>query len=105
MISLRRFERLLASRIDRMTARINRSVGLIIMILALSIIVTAADDPTYTKAMEKWRADRLEEINGEDGWTTLVGLFWLNEGPNKFGSDPSNEIVLPRSSAPQVAGS
>ena len=88
-----------------MTARSNLSVGLIIIFLALSVIVTAADDPSYTKAMEKWRADRLEEINGEDGWTTLVGLFWLNEGPNKFGSDPSNEIVLPRSSAPKVAGS
>jgi uncharacterized protein (DUF1684 family) len=88
-----------------MTARINLSVGLIIIILALSIIVTAADDPTYTKAMEKWRAERLEEINGEDGWTTLVGLFWLNEGQNKFGGDPSNEIVLPRSSAPKFAGS
>ncbi len=88
-----------------MTARSNLSVGLIIIILALSIIVTAADDPTYTKAMEKWRAERLEEINGEDGWTTLVGLFWLNEGQNKFGSDPSNEIVLPRSSAPKLAGS
>ena len=88
-----------------MTARSNLSVGLIIIILALSIIVTAADDPTYTKAREKWRAERLEEINGEDGWTTLVGLFWLNEGQNKFGSDPSNEIVLPRSSAPKFAGS
>jgi uncharacterized protein len=88
-----------------MTARSNLSVGLIIIFLPLSIIVTAADDPSYTKAIEKWRAERLEEINGEDGWTTLVGLFWLNEGPNKFGSDPSNEIVLPRSSAPKFAGS
>ena len=87
-----------------MTARSNLSVGLIIIFLALSVIVTAADDPSYSKALEKWRADRLEEINGEDGWTTLVGLFWLNEGQNKFGSDPSNEIVLPRTSAPKVAG-
>ena len=88
-----------------MTVRSNPSVGLIIIFLALSIIVTATDDPSYTKAMEKWRADRLEEINGEDGWTTLVGLYWLKEGPNKFGSDPSNEIILPRSSAPRFAGS
>ena len=87
-----------------MTARSNLSVGLIIIFLALSVIVTAANDPSYSKALEKWRADRLEEINGEDGWTTLVGLFWLNEGQNKFGSDPSNEIVLPRTSAPKVAG-
>ena len=88
-----------------MTLRSNFSVGLIIIFLALSIIVTAGDDPSYTKAMQKWRADRLEEINGEDGWTTLVGLYWLKDGPNKFGSDPSNEIVLPRSSAPKFAGS
>lgn len=88
-----------------MTARSNVSLGLIIIFIALSIIVTAADDPSYTKAIEKWRAERLEEINGEDGWTTLVGLFWLQEGQNKFGSDPSNEIVLPRSSAPKFAGS
>jgi len=88
-----------------MTARSNLRVGLITILIALSIIVTAADDPSYAKAMEKWRAERLEEVNGEDGWTTLVGLFWLNEGPNKFGSDPSNEIILPRSSAPKFAGS
>ena len=88
-----------------MTVRSNLRMGLIIIFLALSVIVTAADDPSYSKALEKWRADRLEEINGEDGWTTLIGLFWLNEGQNKFGSDPSNEIVLPRSSAPKVAGS
>src|SRR6266852_1041143 len=99
-----------------MTARSTLSVGLIIIVLALSMIVTAAndgskpaghssDDASYTKAIEKWRAERLEEINGEDGWTTLVGLFWLNEGRNKFGSDPSNEIVLPRSSAPKFVGS
>ena len=88
-----------------MTPRSNLSVGLIIIFLALSIGVTAADDPTYTKATERWRAERLEEINGEDGWTTLVGLFWLNEGPNKFGSDPSNEIILPRSNARKFAGS
>src|SRR5580765_1951184 len=87
-----------------MNPRSNLSVGLIIIFLALSVIVTAADDPSYSKDLEKWRADRLEEINGEDGWTTLVGLFWLNEGQNKFGSDPSNEIVLPRT-APKVAGS
>ena len=88
-----------------MTVRSNLTLGLITIFLVLSTIVTAADDPSYTKAMEKWQAERLEEINGEDGWTTLVGLFWLNEGPNKFGSDPSNEIVLPRSSAPKFAGS
>lgn len=63
------------------------------------------DDVSYTNAISKWRAERIEEINGEDGWTTLVGLFWLNEGKNKFGGDPSNDIVLPHSSAPKFTGS
>lgn len=95
-----------------MTVRTNLILGLIIILLALSMMVTAAgdgtkptsDDDSYTRAIEKWRAERLEEINGEDGWTTLAGLSWLNEGQNRFGSDPSNDIVLPRS-APNFTGS
>jgi uncharacterized protein (DUF1684 family) len=31
-------------------------------------------------------------------------LFWLEEGENRFGADPSNEIVLPERSAPLRAG-
>ena len=93
----------------------NLSMGLIIIFLALSSNVTTAGrlpptndsltDPSYIKEIEKWRSERLEEINGETGWNTLVGLFWLNEGKNRFGSHPSNEIVLPRNRAPKFAGS
>ncbi len=91
------------------------TLGLIIIILALSKIVSVAggqaelagvsDKPSYTKEIERWRSERLEEINGTDGWTALAGLFWLNEGQNKFGSDPSNDIVLPRNRASKFAGS
>lgn len=92
-----------------------RSMGLIIIILALSSSGTPAGrraspsrsftDPSYTREIAKWRNERLEEINGENGWNTLVGLFWLNEGTNRFGSQPSNDIVLPRNRAPKFAGS
>ncbi|MFY9574314.1 MAG: DUF1684 domain-containing protein [Blastocatellia bacterium] len=61
-------------------------------------------DSAYGTEIEKWRTERLEEINGEDGWNTLVGLFWLNEGKNKFGSDQSNDIVLPPDRAKKFAG-
>ncbi len=99
-----------------MNPRTNISLGLITIFLALAMIPSgaydraqprgsASEDNSYSNAIEKWRAERLEEINGEEGWTTVVGLFWLNEGQNKLGSDPSNEIVLPRSSAPGFAGS
>ena len=90
------------------------SLGLIIILLALSSIAIRAErsiprralatDASYIREIEKWRNERLEEINGETGWNTLVGLFWLHEGKNRFGSDPSNDIVLPRSRAPKLAG-
>jgi uncharacterized protein (DUF1684 family) len=93
----------------------NLTMGLIICFLALSSsVVTAGNlnptsrsltDPSYIKEIEKWRSERLEEINGENGWITLVGLFWLNEGKNRFGSGRSNDIVLPPNRAPKFAGS
>ena len=64
-----------------------------------------SDQTAYAKELQKWRSDRLVEVNGEDGWTTLVGLFWLKPGLNKLGSDQSNDIVLPRPSAPKFVGS
>jgi uncharacterized protein (DUF1684 family) len=89
--------------------------GLIIILLATlslsaasaSIICAANDsiDPSYVKEIEKWRRERIEEINGENGWNTLVGLFWLHQGRNRFGSDPSNDIVLPADRAPKFGGS
>ena len=99
-----------------MIRRASLVLGLIIIFLALPRIATLAvdreppaqpysEDDAYLKEIQKWRAERLDEINGDNGWTTLVGLFWLNEGQNKFGSDPSNDIVLPRSSSLKLAGS
>src|SRR5689334_20448531 len=62
-----------------------------------------AVDSSYLASLEKWRAERLDEVNGPEGWTTLAGLFWLNEGTNRIGSDSSNQIVLP-ARAPKFAG-
>jgi uncharacterized protein (DUF1684 family) len=66
---------------------------------------TAFDEAGHKKEVEKWQSDRLASLTKEDGWLTLVGLFWLNEGENKFGSDPSNPIVLPKDKASSLAGS
>lgn len=98
-----------------MKLSMNPSLSLISILLALSAIIATAgqrsaaggspEKASYASEIEKWRAQRLEEINGEDGWTTLVGLFWLNEGQNRFGSDRSNEVVFPRDRVPKVAGS
>ncbi len=59
---------------------------------------------SYEQELEQWKAKRLASLKSEDGWLALVGLFWLKEGENRFGSDPTNEIVLPDGKAPALAG-
>jgi uncharacterized protein (DUF1684 family) len=43
----------------------------------------------------KWRANRLAQLTGTDGWLTVVGLAWLEEGENRVGSGPENQVQLP----------
>ena len=63
------------------------------------------DEAAHKSEIQKWQSDRLASLTKEDSWLTLVGLFWLNEGENKFGSDTGNPVVLPRYKAPRLAGS
>ncbi|MDT5269168.1 MAG: uncharacterized protein QOH49_1354 [Acidobacteriota bacterium] len=64
----------------------------------------AAAPASYEQELEQWKAKRLTNLKSEDGWLTLIGLFWLKEGENRFGSDPTNEIVLPDGKTPALAG-
>ncbi len=63
------------------------------------------DYASHRKEIEQWREKRAAELTSDDSWLTLVGLFWLKDGENKFGSDASNGIVLPQGKAPRFAGS
>jgi uncharacterized protein (DUF1684 family) len=63
------------------------------------------DQSAYRSDIQKWQSNRLASLTKDDGWLTLVGLFWLNEGENKFGSDPKSSVVLPKDKAPAIAGS
>jgi uncharacterized protein len=62
-------------------------------------------DFSYTREIEGWRSDRVARLKSDTGWLTLVGLFWLKPGENKFGSDPANQIVLPGPQVPKEVGS
>jgi uncharacterized protein len=61
-------------------------------------------DAVYRAEIEAWRARRLARLTAEDGWPSVVGLFWLEDGDNKVGSAKDNAIVLPPS-APARMGS
>ncbi|HEU5101004.1 MAG TPA: hypothetical protein VFU22_18390, partial [Roseiflexaceae bacterium] len=60
---------------------------------------------TYEAKIEDWRAQAEADLRADDGWLAVAGLFWLREGVNSFGSDPTNDIVLPAVSPPGTLGS
>jgi uncharacterized protein (DUF1684 family) len=79
--------------------------SLIPLLLAAALFVMGAEAALqgYQADIEKWRQERETRLASDTGWLTVAGLFWLKDGPNRFGSDPKNDIVLP-ASAPASAG-
>lgn len=79
---------------------------MILPLLLLSAIAAAPSPEAHRAEIEAWRARRLAGLKRPDGWLSLVGLFWLEEGDNRFGSDPKgNRIVFPEGTAPKTLGS
>jgi len=66
---------------------------------------TTIDVDAHRQEIEQWKEKRLARLTSDDGWLTLVGLFWLKEGENTVGSDSTNDVILPSGKAPKVAGS
>ena len=56
-----------------------------------------AADEAHVQEVEQWRKERHERLERPDGWFSLVGLYWLEEGENTCGSDPSSDVRLPES--------
>jgi len=48
----------------------------------------------YQQGIEKWRADRVARLTGPEGWLSLIGLEWLQEGANKVGTASDNDVIL-----------
>ena len=44
---------------------------------------------------QQWHEARLARLQAEDGWLTLVGLHWLEEGDSVAGSAPEAAVGLP----------
>ncbi|MFN7960335.1 MAG: DUF1684 domain-containing protein [Thermoanaerobaculia bacterium] len=62
------------------------------------------DHAAWAKDLAAWRTERDGNLRKESGWLSLAGLYWLKEGPSRFGSDPANEVAFPAGKAPGQAG-
>ncbi|NMO16348.1 DUF1684 domain-containing protein [Pyxidicoccus fallax] len=62
--------------------------------------MTAAQKPAaaedLTASTRAWQEERLKSLQSEDGWLTLVGLFWLKEGEQTAGSAPESDLDFPQ---------
>jgi len=86
--------------------RIDRICPVAVVLTAgLVLTMTTRCAPgSHAESTETWRRQRLARLTADDGWLTVVGLFWLQEGPNRFGAGPGNDIALPEGKAPDFAG-
>jgi uncharacterized protein len=69
-------------------------------ILAAAVALTMAADSAYVKEIDAWRAKHEADYRRE--YVPISGLFFLNPGENRAGSDPANEIVLSKSAPPSI---
>ena len=51
-------------------------------------------DPTFLADNAVWRNERDQELRKPDGWTSLVGLHWLELKAHYLGSSPGSGIRL-----------
>lgn len=84
--------------------------------LALSVLLSIAgavaaeavrpiDRAGHAAEIETWRSQRLAGLTSENGWLTLVGLYWLRPGDNTLGRAPGNTITLDHPGLAKAAGS
>jgi uncharacterized protein len=71
------------------------------LILSTGVVLVHAETPhqtvapdAYQQGIEQWRATRVAHLTAPDGWLSLIGLEWLQEGANKVGSASDNDVVL-----------
>jgi uncharacterized protein (DUF1684 family) len=59
----------------------------------------------YADTINAFHARRARIIAGPEGWTTYLGIKWLDSNsPFRIGSDPKSEYRLPADHAPRLLG-
>jgi uncharacterized protein (DUF1684 family) len=89
------------------------SMKRLISLAAILILVLApfrssrAESPAAATSWQAdqlaWRAKRASNLQAPEGWLSLVGLEWLKDGDNSFGSAADNKIQIAAKAPTHVA--
>jgi len=72
--------------------------------IASANIAFSQNGSGYQKQIDEWHAKRISSLKADNGWLNLVGLYWLDDGRNSFGSNKQNKIVFPQGTITELAG-
>src|SRR5690606_4654648 len=68
-------------------------------IFSSAVLMAQNTDQTISSEHQQqilqWRAERDASLRQENGWLSLVGLEWLQQGTNSLGSAVENSIHIP----------
>ncbi|TPE43706.1 DUF1684 domain-containing protein [Pontibacter mangrovi] len=64
----------------------------------------ASAEEGYVESINQWHAERVKNLQKEDGWLALAGLYWLEPGSNSFGSAAGNDVAFPAGKIAPQAG-
>ena len=86
----------------------HRSFGFFALVIVSVILSNCAiplvqnKDTTWQKYLMKhseWQSDRISGLKAPLGYLSMVGLYWLEEGSQSFGSGKENDIIFPNNFA------
>jgi uncharacterized protein len=86
--------------------------GAAVLLLALGLLPLGggcgerADPPPspYVQEIERWHAERVQRLEAEDGWLTLIGLFPLEAGAYTLGAAAGEVDLVIEAAVPPLVG-
>jgi len=55
-----------------------------------------SEDSGYMSYLDSVRQQRIARLTGPQGWLSVIGLHWLEQGVNTIGATADNSIIFPR---------
>ncbi len=79
----------------------NKYLALVLVVIVwyLSAMKCTGQD-NYISEIKDWHQNRVERLKTPGSWLSLVGLFWLSEGKNTFGSSSQTDLRFPPGTPP-----